>query len=350
MWVLENLTPFAAERTWVRDQNGAEIWLVAIKGTFVIKPDGGLELAEEQASIERAPKYRGEPGKSSLLSESDLEQTKLTTDIVLHGSAYAPGDKPVPQVDVTLRVGDVNKTLRVFGDRTWRNGVLGVSMTEPIPFVTLPITYERAFGGIDQKSADPKKHSGERRNPVGTGFAVEAEHLVDQKLPNVEDPRRLIGSWKHRPKPAGFGPIARDWSPRVELAGTYDEKWEKDRLPLPPVDFSERFFQCAPEDQQAPQYLKGGEPVELQNLTLGGLLRFHLPRIALGFETFFSRGGTERHRSRLHTVILEPDAPRVVIVWHTQLRCPGREHKLLRTVVARKRVLSPSASSNPTGS
>ncbi len=38
--MLNNKTPFAAERSWVRDRNGAEVWLVAVKGTFNILPDG----------------------------------------------------------------------------------------------------------------------------------------------------------------------------------------------------------------------------------------------------------------------------------------------------------------------
>src|SRR5207302_3596070 len=57
-----------------------------------------------------------------------------------------------------------------------------------------------------------------------------AGHLSGQRVPNVEYPKSLI-SWK-QPRPAGFGPIARDWVPRVEFAGTYDEKWEQERLPL----------------------------------------------------------------------------------------------------------------------
>ncbi|MGO8902365.1 MAG: DUF2169 domain-containing protein [Isosphaeraceae bacterium] len=341
MWALDNRTPFAAERTWVRDQNGAEIWIVAVKGTFRIKPDGKVEMSDDQAPIERVPKYRGEPGKSSMLYESDLVQTKPTTDILLHGCAHAPNGKPASQVDVTLKVDDLTKTLRVFGDRTWKSGVLGVSMTSTEPFVQMPITYEKAFGGVDQKSDNPKNQGTERRNPVGTGFAVEAEHLVDQKVPNVEDPRSLITSWKHRPRPAGFGPIARDWSPRVELAGTYEEKWEKERLPLPPEDFNERFFQCAPQDQQTQQYLKGGELVELKNMTPAGSLRFCLPRVALGFETMFSRGQLVRHRCTLHTVILEPDRSRVLMVWHSMLPCHSKVYKLQRTTVLRKSVLQP---------
>ena len=80
MWGLKNHSPFSAERTWVRDKNGAEIWLVAVKGTFVIRPDGTTEIAEEQVPVTRFPVFQGEPGKSSLLYECDLIHAKPTTD------------------------------------------------------------------------------------------------------------------------------------------------------------------------------------------------------------------------------------------------------------------------------
>lgn len=234
-----------------------------------------------------------------------------------------------------MKVGKLSKTLRVFGDRFWQNGLIGLKMTEPKPFLKMPLVYERAFGGVDQKSDNPDRHGWEKRNPIGTGFGVEAEHVLGQMLPNVEYPEELISSWKQRPRPAGFGPIARDWSPRVELAGTYDDKWEKERLPLLPNDFNERFYQCAPEDQQAPEHLKGGESVELHNLSPSGLLRFKLPRVWLTFQTSFGRENVAHH-AKLHTVIIEPDFPRVIMVWHTSLLCHNKEHKLEQTAIVQK--------------
>ena len=170
---------------------------------------------------------------------------------------------------------------------------------------------------------------------------MESKHLIGQRAPNIEDPKALISSWKQRPRPAGFGPIAGDWSPRIDLAGTYDHKWEKERLPLLPDDFNERYYQCAPEDQLAPTYLRGGEPVELLNLTPERLLRFKLPRVALGFETHFFDGETVYHRSTLYTVILEPDVPRVIMVWHTMLYCHAKGLKLESTTITQKRYLKP---------
>ncbi|TQF13243.1 DUF2169 domain-containing protein [Myxococcus llanfairpwllgwyngyllgogerychwyrndrobwllllantysiliogogogochensis] len=333
MWVLANKTPYAAQRCFARDRHGAETWVVIVKGTFQIAPDGSTPLASHQEPVCLEPRYRGEPGKSSLLHESDLEHDKPTTDVLLHGHAHAPRGRAVTELDVGFRVGRLTKMLRVFGDRRWRSR-LGMTLEAARPFLQMPLTYERAFGGVDAAAARPAS-SWESRNPVGVGFAVEARHLEGHQAPNVELPSMLIRSWRDRPRPAGMGPVARDWSPRRELAGTFDSKWEQDRQPLLPVDFNDHFRQCAPEDQQTAEPLRGGEPVALLNLTTDGELRFTLPRVWLTFRTRLGREDVE-HRARMHTVILEPDARRVVIVWGTSLRCHGREHQLERTVIREK--------------
>lgn len=343
MWMVDNNTPFAAERAWVRDKNGAEIWLVAVKGTYLINPDGSTQLDDDQVQVCLAPKFRDDPNQTSLMYESDFIRTKSSTDVILQGHAYAPGGIPATELDVTLKLANINKTLRVIGDRVWQDSLFNIKLSSPQPFTKMPLTYERSFGGTDQISENPKHHGWERRNPVGLGFATRVEHLIGKPAPNVEDPKSLISHWKHHPRPAGFGPIAGHWSPRVELAGTYDEKWEKDRLPLLPEDFDDRFYQCAPDDQQVPGFLKGGEPVELYNLTPGGFLRFQLPRETLGFRTTFSDNDIQVHRAVLHTVILEPDVPRFFVVWHTSLPCHHKALKLLKTTIRlNKRIRIPA--------
>ena len=348
MWVLNNNTPFAAERCWVRDKDGAEVWLVAVRGTFTIKPNGELELADEQVPVCMAPQFVGDPTESSLLYDSDLHHKKSRTDVILHGHAYAPQGEPVTQLDVRLKVANIDKTLRVFGDRIWEESLLGLRLSRPKPFTTMPLTYERAFGGTDLIEDVAKYRGWEPRNPIGAGFAMRKKHLIGTPAPNIEYANYLVAGWKDRPDPVGFGPIPGHWSPRVELAGTYDEKWEKERQPLLPEDFDEQFYQCAPHDQQLP-FLKGGELVELHNLTPDGLLRFQLPRVTLGFETLFDNGDRDVHRSSLHTVILEPDVPRVMMVWHTHLPCHHKVLKLQTTRIHLKRRVHASEHNRASG-
>jgi len=344
MWQVDNRTPFAAERGWVRDRNGAEVWLVAVKCTFDIKPDGTTEVSPDQPPVLRVPEYTDEPGKSSLKYEADLVLTKTTTDVVAIGHAYAPEGRPVAQMEVGLRVGPIQKVVRVSGDRTWG----GHGASPPRPFAKMPLTYERAFGGVDARSEHPDR-DWDWRNPVGTGFAVSRDNLAGVALPNIEYPDEVVGAWSDRPRPAGFGPVGSHWQPRAGLAGTYDDDWMKKRRPLLPDDFDDRFFQYAPEDQQAPAFLRGGEPVVLYRLTPEGDLRFFLPKVVLGFDTRFYDGTREIHKMRrLHAVILEPDYPRVSLVWHTALPCHFKVQKLERTIVTLKtEVTAASAEGEP---
>ena len=62
MWAVKNHTPYAADRVWGRDKDGVHEWIVAVKGTFDIKPDGSTKLADEQLKPLLLPEYHGEPG------------------------------------------------------------------------------------------------------------------------------------------------------------------------------------------------------------------------------------------------------------------------------------------------
>jgi hypothetical protein len=332
MWQVENRTPFAAERGWARDRDGSEVWLVAVKCTFDIRADGSTAVSTVQPPVLRMPEYNGEPGKSSIKYESDLVLNKRTTDVLVVGNAHAPAGRPVMELDVGFRIGSVTKLLRVFGNRYW--GASGWSA--PRPFAMMPLVYERAFGGVDVRSDHPER-DWDWRNPVGIGYAVKESHLDQVPMPNIEHPNALIRSWRDRPAPAGFGAIAGHWQPRVAYAGTYDERWLQTRQPLVPDDFDDRFHQCAPADQQPQTFLRGGEQVILHHLTPAGDLRFVLPKLYLGFETRFYDGARVIHKSRkLHTVVIEPDFPRVSLVWHTGLSCHFKVQKLERTIVTLK--------------
>jgi hypothetical protein len=327
MGEVQNFTPFVAEGDWVRGRDGGGVWVVAVRCTFTVDRDGTTSVAEEQDPDTLAPKYRGDPATSSLRYDSDFCLTKPTTDVLLHGHAYSPGGRPTAQVDVTMRVGDIQKTLRVTGDRQ------GGPSSSAALFTRMPLIYERAYGGREpDPPRDPNRPRFEPRNPVGTGFAAETP------APNVAYPGGSSTS-----RPAGFGPVAPHWQPRMQYAGTYDAAWRRDRCPLYPADLDDRFFLCSPEDQRPAEFLRGGEPVELTNLTPDGWLAFLLPRVAFGFETEFRGGGGVPHRGKLHTVILEPDVPRVILVWRTELPCHARALKLRRTTVRQKQVLNAPA-------
>jgi hypothetical protein len=79
----------------------------------------------------------------------------------------------------------------------------------------------------------------------------------------------------------------------------------------------------APEDQQVPGHLKGGESVELAGATPSGVLRFVLPARRVDI-VFRLDSGEERKSAILETVILRPDEKKVVLVWRAALPCDKR--------------------------
>jgi hypothetical protein len=276
------------------------------------------------------PEYFGKADQSSLRYDSDLLARKPRTEVLVDAHAYAPAGLPASVVPVSLRAGALHKELRVYGDRLYRDD--GSSLTAPRPFEKRAIRYEWAFGGFDQTDPDESRHRMDGRNPIGKGFATRPAHLANRPAPAIEYPTgdvRTVG-------PAGFGPVDPAWSPRRELAGTYDQRWEATRKPLLPDDYDERFALAAPSDQQSPTHLRGGERFELQNMTADGVLRFELPRIELTFATQFG-SRREAHEGQLVTVTVEPDVSRVLLVWQTALAVRMRDVDYLDKTVIEER-------------
>jgi hypothetical protein len=137
-------------------------------------------------------------------------------------------------------------------------------------------------------------------------------------LPNIEDPRAPILSWDHQPTPAGFAPIDAYWEPRRSFAGTYDERWQNERAPYLPHDFDPRFLQIAPPALIVPGHLQGGEWVDLRGFTPAGVLQFQLPPVVPRIAYRMDDAQQERP-AVLDTVIVEPDAARVCLVWRAAL-------------------------------
>ena len=104
--------------------------------------------------------------------------------MLLVGRAWAPEGQAVAQSWVRLAIAEREKTLRIWGDRTWREDG---TPTAPEPFEAMPLVWERAFGGIQQL---PERILAEERNPVGVGFAGArgAAELHGHPVPNLEDP------------------------------------------------------------------------------------------------------------------------------------------------------------------
>lgn len=316
VWALANQTPYAADRNWTRDEHGVHWWVVAVRATFMIATDGKLSLADEQLPPVLAPEHYGNPGESSLRYDSDLLARKPSTDVIVLGSAHAPGAKPASIVPVALRVGSVDKTLLVHGERVYHQAWGGLSVTAPVPFTRRAIRYELAFGGHDRSDPDPRGHRLDERNPIGRGFARRNTSVANTPAHAIEYP----GSNPATAGPAGFGPIDRHWLPRRALAGTYDAAWVKTKHPLLPGDYDPGFAMCAPTDQRPSHALRGGERLGLFNLSPEGALVLDLPHVRLELQSRFGRSIRSHSPTVLTTVLAEPDDRRLSLVWQSLLR------------------------------
>ncbi|MCU0633505.1 MAG: DUF2169 domain-containing protein [Gemmatimonadaceae bacterium] len=311
MWQIENDTHFAAERTFTRAHDGAEVFVVAVRATFDVGADGeGVPRAEQLPPL-FAPEFFGAPDDSSLRYDTDFVTEKPGTDIVAHATAYAPGGRPATTVPVMLSMGNWSTAIRVVGDRVWQPAGRGLRPTAPVPFTSMAIAYERAWGG----SCDATNCRDEA-NPVGCGAFARA----GERVPNLEPLDRPITDAASAHRATAFGPVASQWEPRRSFAGTHDEAWRRTRAPLRPVDFDLRATRCAPVSQQLPDFVRGGEWITLTNLTESGHARWRVPYLDLVCHTRF-RSTRQRHRGRIVTVCLEPDRAQLTLTWVSELPC-----------------------------
>lgn len=320
---LVNRTPFAAATHVQMDGDGQEVLVVVVCASFTGDDGPGpgpLRLADPQAPVRDADEPRGDPARSSLAHESDVSPFKPRVDVVVQGHACAPPGRAVTQRTVSLRVADIDKTLRVTGDRLSRHDA------DPLPFTRLPLVYERAFGGTTA--------AGDcyRQNPVGIGFrgAVSADPAVRSWRPNIEYADRRAARRGGVDLPAGFGIVARHWLPRLPLAGTYDDAWRETTWPLPPADFDPAFHQVAPLDQQTAR-LDGGEIVDLEGLTPAGRWRFRLPVLDLPVH-LVHEDRIELAPLRIDTLAIDADRRLVTLKSRLALR-RRRNAPALRAVV-----------------
>jgi hypothetical protein len=233
-----------AGRVW-QPRPGSFALTFVCKATYTLAP-GKLEIAPDQEPVNEVDRPWSD-SVTSLYAASDLAPSKPAPDVVLIGNAFAPGGVPTQKVVARLAIGEVDKSIEVWADRTLR---ADGSVAEGSPFTTMPLLYERAAAGPD--------------NPVGMTFERDAYGEV--ALPNLTRPGTRVAH--DAPiAPVGFGPIAAYWPARLARMGRIADALSLDHLheqPLP-ADLDPGCFNVAPLDQR-PTTLRGDETLVLENL------------------------------------------------------------------------------------
>ncbi len=251
-----------------------------------------------------------------LLGQMPLEEClpKPKAEVLVVGECIPPAGKPTAQMEVTLRVGGVDKTLVVTGRRTWQkhpdhfNRLIGRGWvpTEPEPFSSMPLDWAHAFGG-----------QGFDKNPVGKGFVDPASGTDPEgvELPNVEYPEQMVADPLSLPEPASFWPIPPHWPQRARLLGPADEQWLRQDFPGLPQGTDLGIFNTAAPDQQLPHPWNGDEEFELIGMSPSGAIRARLPGMRVRSFLEIEEQGWQELAMSLDTLWFFPQLERVVCVW-----------------------------------
>lgn len=303
-----------------KSRDGKDQLICMFKATYEVAEDGALTAAEEQPPLQLEDVYLGQPGESTLLEAGDLSLGRPRTEFGVIGSIYPEAGETNTGL-FQLKVGPLERQIRAFGIRRWQQRMSLPKLTDAEPFDKVPLHFEYAFGGVDQRHEDPKKHGYESRNPIGQGFLL-AHTKIDFNeisVPQLEDPQHLIKSPYDKPPPACSAFIPPHWEPRKSLAGTYDDAWDRERKPLLPNDFDPLFCHAVDERQIFPERARGDETVEIHGLQpatqQGGRLALTLPGLQPTCEIEFQHFQPEPVPLHLEKIVVNAETRRLVMLW-----------------------------------
>ena len=259
-----NTSPYSGLAFLHRDHHGDERWIVVMRVTAKIHPDGSLDPIEPQPPLNFAEVAYGEPIKSPPLAESDLAPFKPKVDVIVNATAYSPKGIPrrnfsvglkvrepdvldtfenlwdAPQEDgeKTYRMGAVlhQRQLNVTGPRYWRyfgfirrtfQRIFGLlrfrlinnnnwKLTRPEPATQVPLRYDFAYGGTvtltkEDKPDRPPLVQAHPDNPVGCGYVPTARGIKQAFDLGIFSAARLRSSYCRRTK--------RIKAPQIEIPG-----------------------------------------------------------------------------------------------------------------------------------
>lgn len=266
-----------------------------------------------------------------LRSNQPLDEAypKVKAEFLAYGNCYS--DTPVLAKQVSIKVGELEKSLDVIGNRYYKKKLLNlVGETEPEDFQKIKIGFENAYGG-----------EGFPLNPIGKGYLNSKKELKNNpKLNNIDSSSHLSASSKKEYKvlPQSYEAMSLDWKFRKDKSGTYDDNWERTRWPYFPDDIEKSFFNTALPDQWFSDYLKGDEEIVIKNMhPTKSLIKSYLPGIKVrSFITkidkkdYFSSEVLKEEfielENKIDTVIIFTDLAKVVIVYRSTTECYDEEY------------------------
>ena len=290
---------------------------LVIKTSYQFTLGGDLTWLETQPEIALADRHHGDPASSSLAQASEIAPFKQGAEFYLFGTAHAPSTTQISmQVSVTLQNAQQcrHKQLLVMGEHEWKRGLLGSHRGGARPLGSLPLQYEYAYGGRHAASEQQ-----DDRNPAGRGFNPPWKGLSDPRAPRIEYPDQLALDPGKCVPPAGFGPLPVFWQPRRGRFGTPDTDplngsgcgWGPDASP--------NLHNAAPDDQQWPTPLQGGETLTLEGFFSGCAKPVVITLPTLAPDVYLLESGQpgshpQRLTARVDTLVIDTDARQLSLV------------------------------------
>jgi hypothetical protein len=221
-------------------------------------------------------------------------------EVMLIGAAEAPPGGPVRSTEIRLSVGGESRTMMVFGDRHWIDDASGPAISEPEPFLRMPLSWQRAFGGTADVEVDRTAvvRLTEGLNPQGRGFdaaGMARSHSramgapddypileMNRPLPNLESPDERITSPEDRPLPWCWAPVPKDALVRQAAVLRSLGQGDHDR---PPTDEERRDLLLATLRQAHPSWQidrpTAGARIDLEGMLADGALSVSLPSLRI---------------------------------------------------------------------
>jgi len=247
--IVKSQGPLAAGSVVFRDNHGKYVGTIVAKITYSLAP-GIVPPLDEPIPIQEADGHWDDDPARSVHIPSDLVPFKKSPEVVVVGSAFAPGDRPVANVISRVIVGSVDKSVELHVPRFVRDGTI-----EDAPRARrFPLRYEYAAGGPDSD------------NPMGIDIAradMRGRRPIPQILPVACE---VLPQTTHLPT-VGLGPLPAAFRIRSEELRPMDRAWinemATDALPM---GFPSTYYQSAPPDQWLNRPLAANERVVLENL------------------------------------------------------------------------------------
>ncbi|MBK8940778.1 MAG: DUF2169 domain-containing protein [Polyangiaceae bacterium] len=343
---LVNATPLAARiDVGAPLENGLRRGMIVAKATFSFDSRGSVQLDDQDPLpifLEDVLTPQG------LLPRDDMPRVDSVFEVSLLGCAHAPGGRPAQHMQVSMSVGEVRRSIEVFGDRFMVGEGANAGATPAEPFTKMPLTWSRAFGGradveVDEGSPVRVQHA---KNAYGKGFDVVAEaNKLDEfltcppgfprfdrrrALPNLERPDQIIRTAFDDPEPVA-------WCPPPIDSGVHNLRCfkiiEEAGKPVRAEETAGLTHRAAPEwvlDAAPP----AGTPIVLEGVTPEGRVELALPGLEVGFD-YVIGGRAGSRQLALQAMVMLPEERRFYLVYRLpfQIEAPTGEERMGRLTI-----------------